>query len=141
MESLKLWENGTPYYKYGGDFDDDYHWCNFTLDGFCMSDGTPKPSWFELGQVLFAAYCTFDGENVTIKNTNDFLTLSYLTASYDITADGKTVKEGAIEIPDLKPHESFVAKAPAAVVDAERQKLERFRATRESLLAELQKLG
>ncbi len=102
-------ENGTPYYKYGGDFDDDYHWCNFTLDGFCMSDGTPKPSWFELGQVLFAAYCTFDGENVTIKNTNDFLTLSYLTASYDITEDGKTVKEGSIDIPDVKPHESFVA--------------------------------
>ena len=38
-------------------------------------------------------------------------------------------------------NESFVAKAPAAVVDAERQKLERFRATRESLLAELHKLG
>ena len=38
-------------------------------------------------------------------------------------------------------NESFVAKAPAAVVDAERGKLEKFRVTRESLLAELAKLG
>ena len=38
-------------------------------------------------------------------------------------------------------NESFVAKAPAAVVDAERQKLEKYRATRESLLAEIAKLG
>ncbi len=37
-------------------------------------------------------------------------------------------------------NESFVAKAPAAVVDAERQKLEKFRATRASLIAELEKL-
>ena len=37
-------------------------------------------------------------------------------------------------------NESFVAKAPAAVVDAERQKLEKFRATRDSLAAELEKL-
>ena len=38
-------------------------------------------------------------------------------------------------------NESFVAKAPAAVVDAERQKLEKFRATRDSLAAELARLG
>ena len=102
-------ENGTPYYKYGGDFDDDYHWHNFSLDGFCMSDGTPKTAWYELGQVLFAAYATFDGKNVTIKNTNDFLSLSYLTASYDITEDGVIVKKGSFDIPHVAPHESFVA--------------------------------
>ncbi len=39
------------------------------------------------------------------------------------------------------PNESFVAKAPAAVVDAERSKLEKYRAARASLAAELQKLG
>ena len=102
-------ENGTPYYKYGGDFDDDYHWCNFTLDGYCMSDGTPKPAWYELGTVSFAAYCTFDGKQVTVKNTNDFLTLSYLTASYDISEDGKVIIEKGMKIPEVQPHDSFVA--------------------------------
>ena len=38
-------------------------------------------------------------------------------------------------------NESFVAKAPATVVEAERTKLEKYRAARASLAAELQKLG
>ena len=37
-------------------------------------------------------------------------------------------------------NESFVAKAPAAVVDAERQKLAKYSAARDALLAELAKL-
>lgn len=100
-------ENGRPFYKYGGDFDDIYHWNNFSMDGFCMSDGTPKPGWFELGQVSFAAYVTFDGQRITVKNTNDFRTLSYLTASYEICEDGIPVKSGAIELPEIRPHESY----------------------------------
>ncbi len=100
-------EEEKVFYKYGGDFDDIYHWCNFTLDGFCMSDGTPKPSWYELRHVLFAAYTTFDGKRLTVKNTNDFISLSYLTAYYEITEDGVSVKKVPFEIPDIKPHESF----------------------------------
>lgn len=37
-------------------------------------------------------------------------------------------------------NESFVAKAPAAVVDAERQKIAKFQAAKEALVAELAKL-
>lgn len=111
-------ENGKPYYKYGGDFDDAYHWYNFTLDGYCMSDGTPKPSWYELGSVLFAAYCTFDGENLTVKNTNDFRSLSYLDASYELLEDTRVIRSGKIDIPNVAPHESFVAKDIDLSVDA-----------------------
>lgn len=100
-------EEGRPFYKYGGDFDDLYHWSNFSMDGFCMSDGTPKPGWFELGHVSFAAYVTFDGEQVTIKNTNDFKTLSYLTAYYEICEDGRVIKREKIELPEIQPHDSY----------------------------------
>ena len=49
---------------------------------------------------------------------------------------------GDIERTEKKlENESFVARAPKAVVDVERQKLEKFRATRISLEAELAKLG
>ena len=100
-------EKGSPYYKYGGDFDDVYHWCNFSMDGFCMSDGTPKPSWYELGNVLFAAYTTLQSNKLIVKNTNDFTTLSHLTAAYEITEDGTTIKKDDINIPHTLPHESF----------------------------------
>ena len=38
-------------------------------------------------------------------------------------------------------NEGFVAKAPAAVVEGERAKLEKYKATKEGLAAELAKLG
>lgn len=97
---------GRPFYKYGGDFNDVYHWSNFTLDGFHLSDGRPKPSWRELGAVSFAAYTTFKDGVLSVKNTNDFKTLSYLTAVYEITCDGVTVEREALPLPALLPHQS-----------------------------------
>ena len=110
-------EEGRPFYKYGGDFDDDYHWCNFNMDGFCLSDGRPKPSWHELGTVSFAAYTTFDGERLTVKNTNDFLPLSYLEAKYEIACDGTVVKSAPLALPEILPHESCTL-SPDISVDA-----------------------
>lgn len=100
-------EHGNIYMKYGGDFDDDYHWSNFNMDGFCLSDGIPKPTWYELGTVSFAAYTVFDGEQLTIKNTNDFLDLSYLKAELEIECDGVVSKNIPISLPKILPHDSF----------------------------------
>lgn len=97
-------EKGNYYVKYGGDFNDIYHWTNFSIDGFCLSDGTPKPTWFELGQVSFAAYTTYSDGQIKIKNTNDFLPLSYLTAKYEIACDGEVVTRGALDLPEILPH-------------------------------------
>lgn len=99
-------EQGRVYMKYGGDFDDVYHWCNFNMDGYCLSDGEPKPSWYELGAVSFAAYTTFDGKVLTVKNTNDFLDLSYLYCAYEIECDGVRIKHGILDLPNIPPHES-----------------------------------
>ena len=110
-------ENGNVFMKYGGDYADDYHWCNFSMDGYCLSDGRPKPAWYELGCVSFAAYTTFDGEKLNIRNTNDFVGLSYLTAEYEIECDGVCVKRVPFDLPEIKPHESF-SFTPELTVDA-----------------------
>jgi len=99
-------ENGERFYQYGGDFDDAYHWSNFTLDGFHFSDGSPKPAWAELKAVSFAAYATLKDGKLWVKNTNDFLPLDYLSAQYQIVADGEVVKSGDLALPALKPHEA-----------------------------------
>jgi valyl-tRNA synthetase len=54
------------------------------------------------------------------------------------------IEKNAGEISRLEKklsNEGFVAKAPASVVDAEREKLEKYREVRESLLASLAKLN
>ncbi len=98
---------GNVYMKYGGDFCDDYHWGNFNMDGYHLSDGRPKPAWLELAAVSFAAYTTYSDGVITVKNTNDFTDLSYLTARYEIACDGEAVKNADMPIPTVRPHESF----------------------------------
>ena len=108
-------EKGNYFVKYGGDFNDIYHWTNFSIDGYCLSDGTPKPTWFELGQVSFAAYTTYSDGEIRVKNTNDFLPLSYLTAGYEIECDGEIVKKGELALPEILPHETAMLTPDLAV--------------------------
>ncbi len=103
-------ENGNLFTKYGGDFiKNKYHWSNFCLDGYLMVDGTPKYTWYELGNVSFSAYVCYNNGKISIKNTNDFRSLSYLFAQYEILEDYKVIKSGEMKIPNVLPHEWFDA--------------------------------
>ncbi len=96
-------ENGKPYYLYGGDFGDEDHWYNFCLDGYLMSDGTPKHSWYELGEVFAPVYAWYDG-GVFIKNTNNFKGLGTYRCDWQITQDYQVIKCGSLPLPDIAPH-------------------------------------
>ena len=96
-------EDGNAYYLYGGDFGERAHWFNFCLDGYLMSDGTPKHSWYELGAVFAPIYVKWQ-DGVKIKNTYNFKSLENYRCKWDIIEDGITVKEGEIALPALSPH-------------------------------------
>ena len=96
-------ENGKVYYKYGGDFHDYCNWANFNLDGMLLSDGTPKPTWYELGQVSSPIYAVFQN-GVKIKNTYDFLDTDGMSAGWEITEDYNVIRTGNCELPKLEPH-------------------------------------
>jgi len=49
-------KDGNVFYQYGGDFGDYNHWSNFNMDGYCLSDGTPKPSLRDCKNVLAPCY-------------------------------------------------------------------------------------
>ena len=101
-------ENGTPFYKYGGDFEDINHWSNFSMDGYCLSDGTVKPSLRDCKNVLAPTYITYDGKNITLTNTNDFRNLDYITLKWELTEDYHILKTGEFTLPAVKPYESTV---------------------------------
>ena len=94
---------GNPYYLYGGDFGERGHWYNFCLDGYLMSDGTPKHSWYELGAAFAPVYATYDG-GVKIKNTYNFKTLDGYLCRYEILEDFKPIKSGKVALAPLPPH-------------------------------------
>ncbi len=94
-------KNGRPRYLYGGDFPDRYHWSNFSLDGYHTSDGTPKPSWAELGEVSAPVYVRWEQNGVSIKNTYDFKSLDGVTLRWSVCADGVPVCTGEVSMDGL----------------------------------------
>lgn len=98
--------DGTEDYLYGGDFGDFNSWSNFTLDGFCFSDGTKKPAMEELANVHAPVWVEKQGDSVLFMNTNDFLTLETWSVIWRVKEDTDTVKEGVYALGAVKPHES-----------------------------------
>ena len=100
--------NQKVFYKYGGDFGDINHWSNFSMDGYCLSDGTVKPSLRDCKNVLAPTYISYDGKNITLMNTNDFKALDYITLEWELSEDYHTLKKGSFRLPPVKPYESVV---------------------------------
>ena len=103
-------EDGNPYYKYGSDFGDFPNWYNFCLDGYLMSVGTPKHSWYELGEVFAPVYVTYDRENGVIKakNTYNFRNLNSLILHWELCEDYMVIKSGRLNMPSVEPHADCV---------------------------------
>jgi beta-galactosidase/beta-glucuronidase len=99
-------EKGRAFYKYGGDFDDYNHWSNFSMDGYCLSDGTPKPSLRECKNVLAPTYVKLENEKISLMNTNDFKSLDYLTLKWELKEDHLIKKSGEMKLPPIAPYES-----------------------------------
>lgn len=100
-------ENGKDTFLYGGDFDDHehYHWYNFCLDGYLTSNGTPKPSWYELGEVYAPILVRLDG-GVKLINTNDFRPADYLAVRWEVTEDYNVLRFGEEQLSPIPPRGS-----------------------------------
>jgi len=100
-------ENGIPFYKYGGDFGNYNHWSNFSMDGNCLSDGTPKPSLMDAKHVFSPCYVLYEDGKIRLMNTNDFRTLAYMTMKWKISEDCNVLSCGEIKLPDVCPYEKY----------------------------------
>ncbi|MBR5307959.1 MAG: hypothetical protein IKU43_04250 [Clostridia bacterium] len=100
-------ENGTPYTLYGGDFGEYCHWANFNLDGLLLSDGTPKPTWYELSEVLSPIYAKYEDGKVKLLNSNDFTNADYITLKWELCEDFNTVRSDEMKLPPFAPHTWF----------------------------------
>ena len=84
-------------YLYGGDFGEANHKLNFCIDGYLFSDGTPKPSWYELKQVFSPIWAEYDN-GLKITNTYDYTNLSVLDVFVEILEGYQVVYREKIEL-------------------------------------------
>ena len=111
-------KNGNVFYKYGGDFEDINHWSNFSMDGYCLSDGTPKPSLRECKNVLAPTYVTYENGKILITNTNDFRALDYVTLHWELCEDYLSKRSGEMKLPPVAPYETAALEIDTKIDDA-----------------------
>jgi beta-galactosidase len=96
---LRTDARGRQYWAYGGDFGDTPNDANFCADGLVWPDRTPHPALHELKflaqpvrvEPVDAARGAF-----RIWNLNDFVNLSYLRGTWELTVDGDVVSRRAL---------------------------------------------
>ncbi|MFE4430343.1 beta-galactosidase subunit alpha [Peribacillus butanolivorans] len=101
-------EDGTVYYRYGGDFGDDPTNGNFCIDGLIMPDGTLSPSLFEYKKVIEPVQTEcIDIEKGIFRliNRYDFLSLEHLELTCSLYEDNKLIKTFRADLPKLARRE------------------------------------
>ncbi|WP_409271467.1 beta-galactosidase subunit alpha [Neobacillus sp. SCS-31] len=97
-------DDGTVYYRYGGDFGDDPTNGNFCIDGLIMPDGTPSPSLLEYKKVIepVQTECV-DIEKGLFRliNRYDFIALNYLELTCSLFEDDRLLDSFTVELPEL----------------------------------------
>ncbi|KAI1387197.1 glycoside hydrolase family 2 protein [Hypoxylon trugodes] len=100
-------KDGERYYGYGGDFQpDEPNDGNFVMDGLCDSRHFPGPGLDEYGKAIEPVQILgVKGNEVTIINRYDFLTLDHLKCYWELISDRQQMIGKEILIPaSIKPH-------------------------------------
>jgi beta-galactosidase len=112
---VKKDENGNKYYAYGGDFGDEINDGNFCINGVLFPDQTPKPAMYEVKKV----FQPVDIREKKIQslmfeavNRHVFVGLEQYTLQWEITEDGHSINKGVLDVPAVKPGESYSFQIP-----------------------------
>ena len=105
-QGLRKNEAGQTYFAYGGDFGDYPNDGNFLINGLVFPDRTPSPGLTEYKKVLEpikVEVVDLKKGLFLIENRYDFLTLDHLLLSWHLSAMGKLIKSGSLELPLILP--------------------------------------
>ena len=87
--------DGTPYYAYGGDFEEEVHDGNFVMDGMVLADGTPSPGLFEYRQVVSPLRVRVEGPAaapvIRVENRRHSASASDVRIRWRLERDGRPV--------------------------------------------------
>ncbi|MBR5870120.1 MAG: hypothetical protein IKZ09_03715, partial [Clostridia bacterium] len=87
-------DSGETTYLYGGDFDEGPNWANFLLDGYCFSDGTPKPAMYEIKYLMSPLRIRDKDGQLSVYCRNSFERLDNVTMIWSLCEDTTVLDRG-----------------------------------------------
>ncbi len=101
-------DDGTPVYRYGGDFGEENHDGNFCIDGLVFPDRTPHRGLQEICQIYRPVRAELKDGVFVLRNMLSFTAAEdLLTCRYEIEKEGVRVGEGRVglHLPPLQTQE------------------------------------
>ncbi len=127
------------YWAYGGDFGDKPNDGNFCCNGVIQADRTPQPHAHEVRKVyqsIRVAPVDAAVSKLKVSNKYFFMNLDAFDASWELSADGKVIKQGSFgSIRNVEPQQSVIIDSHVGPADFEEGK-EHFLTVRFALAAE-----
>ena len=114
-------KNGTPFWAYGGYFDDTPNDANFCINGLTAPDGTPHPALTEVAWAYRPIKVTqLNSNTLSIRNRSVFTDLSNFKCQWEIEVGGEVVEFGEWEFSDkvdTKIIEKAIPEIPISLQD------------------------
>jgi beta-galactosidase len=112
---LQTYQNGNPYWAYGGDFGDEPNDANFCIDGIVWPDRKPHPALFEfkyLAQPLRVEPVDISRGRIRVTNKQDFISSHWLYGLWELTRNGSIISKGELRDLDIPPGKSKLIELP-----------------------------
>ena len=98
-------EDGTVYYRHGGEFGTDYNSGNFCMDGLLASDSTPTPGFYAYAKAIEPAHVyALTGEDIDIQNRFAFRSIEG-EIRLTLRVNGETVRNKTLALEAIAPGE------------------------------------
>ncbi|MBR5062277.1 MAG: discoidin domain-containing protein [Prevotella sp.] len=115
-------KDGTRYLAYGGDFGDTPNDREFVMNGIIFGDMEPKPQYYEVKKVyqyLGVKWEDKQSGTINIFNKNYYTDdLSDYDCFYTLDADGKSIKNGKIDVGSIAPRTHKIIQIPGLNLNA-----------------------
>jgi beta-galactosidase len=110
--------DGTPFYAYGGDFDEVVHDGNFVMDGMVLSNDVPTPGLHEFAAVAQPVALTFSEETdqLIVTNRRHSASSADLALRWRVEHDGREAASGVLDAPEVAAGEDARVTLPAVPV-------------------------
>lgn len=107
--------DGRKRIAYGGDFGDIPNHKAFCLNGVVMCDRALTPKYYEVKKVYQPVAITMKNNKIRLINRNHHIDFSGYKADWTLLKDGRELKKGMMQLPNIQPGDSTFVDLPAGI--------------------------